>query len=135
MYNFKQKFPRKRYGKVKQGWHTAKIYQVEIKNVISKNSRQYIKVDFEIISDSKYADIIVPGFFSCKKNRRLDRRFLRMGSAAGLNKEYGPGLQPIFSDLLGKELLVYVVHKYLKGRLRRDRIDDFNPLPEPGFLG
>ena len=83
--------------------------------------------DFEIIREKEYRDILVPGFFNYNKNGRPDPRFLHMGKAAGLREDYGSDVNPVLRDLMGKELMVYVVHRCKNGR-RRDRAEDFKPL-------
>jgi len=133
MFNFEQNIPRKRYGKVKGGWHPGKIYQLSLNNYHRNKSGQYIKEDIEIMEE-KFRDIIVPAFFYYN-NGNPERKFIIMGKAAGLNKNYRNDMQSAFNDLLGRELMVYVVHKYKKGRIRRDQIVDFKPLPEPGSSG
>ena len=128
MYNFTQE-PSKRYGRVKRGWHPAKIHETGLNNAWSGLSRQYIKVNFEIIREKESKDILVPGFFNCNENGKPDPRFLHMGKAAGLRDDYGNDVNLVLRDLIGRELLVYVVHRYKKGR-RRDRAEDFRPLDD-----
>jgi hypothetical protein len=93
-----------------------------------------IKADLEMLDD-KFKDIIVPAFFYYNKKGKPDPKFITMGIAAGLDKDYGKDLQSVFKDLRGRELMAYVVHKYKKGRIRRDQVVDFKPLPEPGSSG
>ena len=126
MYNFTQE-PSKRYGIVKRGWHPAKIHETSLNNAWSDLSRQYIKANFEIINENEFKDILVPGFFNCNENGKPDPRFLQMGKAAGLKDDYGNDLNLVLRTLIGRELMVYVVHRYKKGR-RRDRAEDFRPL-------
>ena len=126
MYNFTQE-PSKRYGRVKGGWHPARIHETGLNNTRSGLSRQYIKVDFEIIQEREYKNILVPGFFNYNKNWKPDPRFLEMGKAAGLKGDYGDDIDQVLRDLLGRELKVYVVHRYKNGQ-RRERAEDFRPL-------
>jgi len=129
MYNFTQELT-KRYGRVKRGWHSAKIHETGLNNnTRSGLSRQYIRVDFEIIHETESKDILVPGFFNCNENGKPDPRFLQMGKAAGLRDDYGNDVNLVLRDLIDRELLVYVVHRYKKGR-RRDRAEDFRPLDD-----
>ena len=113
MYNFTKELPRKRYGRVKRGWHSGRIYQLSVKNHNASTSRQYIKEDIEILEE-EFKDIIVPAFFNYKKIGKADYKFICMGKAAGLSGDYGNDLNAVFNELLGKELLVFVVHKYKK---------------------
>jgi hypothetical protein len=130
MFNFKEEKPKKGYGRVKRGWHQARIYQAELRNAWNDDGeqRQYIKVDFEIIKEEEYCDVLVPGFFGHNKNRP-NRRFLKLGYAAGLQEDYGDDLNAVLRDLWGKEVLVFVLHRYKEG-LRRDRVEDYKPLHE-----
>jgi len=134
MYNFSKSGPIKRYGRVTRGWKLAKIYKSLVKNSIFQSSGQYIKTDFEML-EKEFIDILVPAFFSFPKYGKADPKFLSMGEAAGLSKDYGEDLKEVFNDLQGRELMVFVVHKYKKGRIRRDRVVNFKPLPEPGSSG
>jgi hypothetical protein len=109
------------------GWHAGRIYQGSLRNTNSGAFRQYIHVEFEIIGDKRYRDILVPGFFNYNKNGKPDPRFLDMGRAAGLKEDYGSDLHRVLRDLIGKELQVYVVHRYRRGQ-RRERAEDFRPL-------
>jgi hypothetical protein len=127
MYTFEEQKPHKRYRKVKRGWHIGKIYQASLNNTRSGQLRQYIKVDFEIMREKECKDSLVPGFFNYNKNRNPDPRFLEMGKAAGLRGDYGNDINPVFRDLIGKELMIYIVHRY-KRKQRRDRVEDFRPL-------
>ena len=128
MFNFEDKESQKRYGRIKRGWHTGRIHNLGRKNRRSKVPRQYIKVDFEIIQESEYKNILVPGFFNYNKNWKPDPRFLEMGKAAGLKGNYGEDIDQVLRDLLGKELKIYVVHRFKNGQ-RRERAEDFRPLP------
>ena len=129
MYDFQQEAPRKRYGRVKRGWHHARIHQAELRNAWNAigDQRQYIKVDFEIINEREYSDMLVPGFFN-HNNTKADPRFLNLGYAARLQDDYGDNINAVLRDLWGKELMVFVVHRYKKGQ-RRDRVEDFQPFP------
>lgn len=130
MYDFQQEARRKRYGRVKRGWHRAKIYQAELRNTwnVGAEQRQYIKVDFEIIGDEEHRDVLVPGFFGRNKNE-ADPRFINLGHAARMQGDYGVNINAVLRDLWGRELMVFVVHRYKKGQ-RRDRVEDFRILPE-----
>ena len=128
MYNFQNQEPTKRYGRVKRGWHPARIHEIDLNNAWSGLARQYIKANFEIIQ-KEFEDILVPGFFNCNENGKPDPRFLQMGKAAGLSEDYGDDLNSVLRDLIGRELMVYVVHRYKKGR-RRDRAEDFRSLAD-----
>jgi len=134
MYNFDQELQLMRYDKVAQGWKKGKIHRFHINNSISNLSRQYIKQDFEMLEEG-LENILVPAFFYYRKHGNPDPKFIAMGFAAGLKKDYGNDLQAVFSDLRGRELMVYVVHRYKKGRIRRDQIVNFKPLAEPGSFG
>ena len=92
--------------------------------------RQYIKLDFVIILEREFTNILVPGFFNYNKNGRPDPRFLDMGKAAGLKENYGNDVNLVLQDLISKELMVYLVHPYKKGK-RRDRAEDFRSLSTP----
>jgi hypothetical protein len=130
MYDFQKERPGKRYGRVKRGWHRAKIYRAELRNAWNAigDQRQYIKVDFEIMNDEEYRDMLVSGFFSHNKTR-ADRRLLNLGHAARLQGDYGDNINAVLRDLWSKELMVFVVHRFKKGQ-RRGRVEDFRPLPE-----
>jgi hypothetical protein len=51
---------------------------------------------------------------------------LDLGEAAGLKGVYET-IHETFSDLIGRELMVYVVHRY-RNKKRFDRAEDFRPL-------
>lgn len=70
--------------------------------------------DFEIIHEQEHKDILVPGFFNYNKNRTPDHRILILEETAGLMGDYGDEINPVLRELIGKELMVYVVHKYKK---------------------
>lgn len=125
-YNFQIQEPSKRYGRLKRGWHAARIHQASLKSTRSGALRQYINAEFEIIREKQYRDILVPGFFNYNKNGKPDPRFLDMGKAAGLRENYA-NVYSVLRDLIGKELSIYVVHRYKKGQ-RRERAEDFRPL-------
>jgi hypothetical protein len=127
-YNFDEKEPKKRYQRVKRGWHAGKVYQASLKNSFRAQSGQYLKVDFEIIQEKEYRNVLVPGFFNYNKGWKPDQRFLDLGKAAGLRGDYGNDIKAVFRDLIDKKLLVFVVHRYKSGR-RRERVEDFRPLP------
>jgi len=129
MYNFKEKRSSKRYRHLKRGWYKGKTFQAKIKSPKSGELRQYINVDFEIIDDEKNKDTLVPSFFSYNKNGGPDPKFMDMGEAAGLTEDYGNDLNRVLRDLIDRELMIYVVHRYKKGR-RRERVIDFKPIPE-----
>jgi hypothetical protein len=42
-----------------------------------------------------------------------------MGKVAGLVKNYGNDVHSVFRDLIGKELMIYVVHRFKNGYGRR----------------
>ena len=128
MFNFEDKKSHKRYGRIKRGWHTGRIHQSGRKNRRSKVPRQYIKVDYEIIQERECKNVLVPGFFNYNKNWKPDPRFLEMGKAAGLKGDYGEDIDQVLRDLLGNELKIFVVHRYKNGQ-RRERVEDFRPLP------
>ena len=126
MFKFGENRNKKRYGRVKRGWHPARVYVAVLKNDRKNSARQYIGVDFEIIHEPKNKDKLVKAFFNYNRNRKPDPRFLDLGEAAGLKGVYET-VHQIFSDLIGKELMVYVVHRY-KNKKRFDRAEDFKPL-------
>ena len=125
MFNFQDDKSQKRYGRIKRGWHMGRIHQTSREN--NRNGNQYIRVDFEIIQEREYRNILVPGFFNYNRNGKADPSFLDMGKAAGLRENYGDDLNSVLHDLIGKELRVHVVHRYRGGR-RRERADDFEAL-------
>jgi hypothetical protein len=126
MFIFGENRDRKRYGRVNRGWHPAKIYQAVLKNNRGNNPRQYISVDFEIIHERQNKDKLVRSFFNYNRNGKPDVRFLDLGEAAGLKGAYET-IHETFSDLIGKELMVFVVHRY-RNKKRFDRAEDFRPL-------
>jgi len=127
MFNFKDSKPVRRYGRIKRGWHVARICQLYLKNNRNKWGGQYIKVDFEIIRNREYKNILVPGFFSFREGGKADPQFIEMGKVAGLRKDYGDDINSVLRDLIGKELKIYVVHRYKNGH-RRERVKDYKPL-------
>ena len=137
MYNLKDyKPPEKFYGKVKKGWHYAKIYSAALKNGKSRKGKfyQYIIIDFLIIEE----DVLVPFFtFYNKEHTEPDHLFGKLLMTAGLNDDYSNDQVGFFKDLIGKELMVNVEHTYKKpNRIRRDRETDFDFLStdfEPEF--
>jgi hypothetical protein len=126
MYNFHNREPTRRYGRVKRGWHPARIHEIGLNNAWSDLARQYIKANFEM-TEKQFEHILVPGFFNCNEKGTPDPRFIQMGKAAGLSEDYGDDLNAVLRDLIGRELMVYVVHRYKGGR-RRERAEDFKPL-------
>ena len=124
MFNFKETVSPKRYRRIKKGWHPARVYAADLKNNRNNKLRQYIRIDFEIIHEKEYKSVLVPGFFSYRKSGKLDLKFLEMGKAAGLVRNYGNDVQSVFRDLIGKELMIYVVHRF-KNKYRRERAVDF----------
>jgi hypothetical protein len=127
-YNFDEMEPKKRYRRVKRGWHPGKIHQASLKNSFGGQFSQYIKVDFEIIREKEYSNVLVPGFYNYNKSWKPDQRFLDLGKAAGLRGDYGNDINAVLRDLKGKELSVYVVHRYKNG-WRREQVKDFRSLP------
>ena len=125
MFNFQDNKPQKRYGRITRGLHTASIHQASRQN--SKSGHQYIRVDFEIINERECKDILVPGFFYYDENGKADPRFLALGKAAGLTRDYGKDLKSVLRDLIGRELCIFVNHRYKNGR-RRERAEDFKPV-------
>ena len=125
MYNFGEEKCSKRYGRVKRGWRKGRIHQASREN--NRSGNQYIKVDFEMIQEREYRNILVPGFFNYNRNGKADPNFLDIGKAAGLRDNYEGDLNSVLHDLIGKELRVHVVHRYKGGR-RRERADDFKAL-------
>ena len=126
MFTFGENRDRKRYGKVTRGWHPATIYKAVLKNDRNNCKRQYIGVDLEIIHERQNKDKLVKAFFSYNRKGKPDPRFLDLGEAAGLTGTY-ESVHQTLSDLIGKELMVYVVHKY-RNKKRFDRAEDFKPL-------
>jgi hypothetical protein len=127
MFNFKDGKPVKRYGRIKRGWHIARIFQSSLNNNRSGWGGQYIKMDFEIIRDIEYRNILVSGFFNCREGGKPDPQFIEMGKAAGLKKDYGNDINSVLRDLIGKELMIFVSHRY-KNKRRRERVDDYKSL-------
>ena len=132
MFNFGEQKRNKRYGRVKRGWHIARIHQASREN--SRSGNQYIKVDFEMIQERECRYILVPGFFNYNRKGKVDPRFLDLGKAAGLRENYGDDLNSVLHDLIGMELRVHVVHRYKGGR-RRERADDFEALVQDSDAG
>jgi hypothetical protein len=126
MFTFGENKDRKRFGRVTRGWHPAKIHQAVLKNDRRNNPRQYIMVDFEIIHERQNKDKLVKSFFNYNRNGKPDVRFLDLGEAAGLKGVYET-IHEAFSDLIGKELMVFVIHRY-KNKKRFDRAENFKPL-------
>jgi hypothetical protein len=131
MYDLRDYKPEKKYGKAKKGWHRARTYRGELRNGRSKfgGTYQYLKIDFEILEKG----VLVPGFFSHKKNARVpDPMLWKMCTALGMhNKDYRDDAAGFFRDVIGRELWVKVVHRYKvvgNRRFRRDRVEDFRPL-------
>lgn len=65
---------------------------------MSKNTKIFWCLDFSIII----------------KTVHLTHRILILEEAAGLMGDYGDEINPVLRELIGKELMVYVVHKYKK---------------------
>jgi hypothetical protein len=124
MFDFtKDHLNKKRYGKVPRGWHEACVHESRIKN--GKYGR-YVIVEFEL-TDDKYKNILVPGYFSIYDDGHIDPRFMRMGSAIGLTGEID-SLGHVLVKIRGKRLLIKVVHRFREGK-RNERAEDFDKLP------
>ena len=124
MFDFNQNhLNKKRYGKVPRGWHEACVHQSSIKN---GKYGQYVIVDFEL-TEEKYKNILVPGYFTIYENGNIDTRFLRMGSAVELKGEI-ENLTHVLAQINGKRLSIKVVHKFKEGK-RNERAEDFDRLP------
>jgi hypothetical protein len=72
MFNFEETIPPKRYGRIKKGWHAARVYSADLKNNRNNRLRQHIRIDFEIIHEEEYKSVLVPGFFYYRKKGRPD---------------------------------------------------------------
>lgn len=127
-YDFSQDLPAKRYGLVQRGWHRAKVYQAEIRTARDeRGERKYIKIDFELL-DQENRDKLVAGFFNhTTRSGGLDQKFSFLCRDAGLNSDYGSDIGTVFQELIGREVEVFVVHRYRKGK-RWDRVEDFRSL-------
>ena len=136
MYDLRNYRPRKWYGKVKQGWYRAKIYAGGLRKRRSKrgNEYQYIKIDFEIIAEEKYRNVLVPGFFFYRKGElKPDPQLGKVCFAVSLVGDYRNDSSSFFNDIIGQELMIKVVHRFKRSgnsRIRRERADDFRPLLE-----
>ena len=123
-YDRREKF----YGKVKKGWHKAQIYTAGMKNGTSKKGKpyQYISIDFLIIEE----DVLVPFFtFYNEGQKKPDPVFGKMVVIAGISGDYSNNRGGFFKALAGKELKVYVEHRYKKpNRTRKDIVTDFDYL-------
>ncbi len=126
MYNLDdERAPELTYGYFLKGWHDATIYSASLKNGTNRkgNNYQYIIIDFAI--DNKLA----PSFFNHRQvQTRPDPDLWKVLKAVGLTSgNYTGNHGGFFNTLIGKQLQVYVVHKYPK-RVRRDRAIDFRSL-------
>jgi len=136
MYDLRDYRPKKWYGKVKQGWYRAKIYAGGLRKRRSKrgNEYQYIKIDFEIIDEESYRDVLVPGFFFYKEGEQKPDPLLgKLCFAISLVGDYRNDSSGFFNDIVGRGLMIKVVHRYKKAgnsRIRRERADDFRRLLE-----
>ncbi len=134
MYNFDDNGSQKHYGRVVRGWHKARAHSAELRTSRSrKGERQYIKVDFELL-EKRYSDILVPGFFNHYPSGKADRTFLDLGRASGLKGDYGENVNQVLKDLVGRDVEVFVVHRYKDGR-RLEKAVEFRPFPQPDRHG
>jgi|GEM_PF-6190383 len=133
MYNFDDNGSQKQYGRVKRGWHRARVHSAKLRTSRSrKGERQYVKVDFELL-EKKCSDILVPGFFNHYPNGKADKSSLELGRAAGLRGDYGRNVNLVLKDLVGRELYIFVVHRYKGGR-RLENAVEFRPITEPNSV-
>ena len=123
MYDLARNEYDKRYAPVKRGTHLASVHRAVVKERRNR-SGFYINVDF-LILDEGYQSILVPAFFNHYRGEVLDRRFLVLCKAAGLEGWY-PELEDLFDDLIGRRVVIEVVHRF-RGRKRLERAVDFQP--------